>query len=196
MEKIYLVMNKPAGFVCSAVSDSHQTVYSLLPKEMQGLLSAKRGERLHTVGRLDLETSGLLIFTTDGDFSNLLTRPENHVEKTYIATLHTPVTEQKKAEYKDCFLKGVILPAEKKAPQQNSGPATIDFLDDSRARVTISEGKFHQVRRMFLAVGNEVISLHRTQIGSFMLPGELSPGSYKKYTREDLLQKIYTGKEV
>lgn len=191
MEKIYLVMNKPAGYVCSAVSDSHKTVYSLLPEEMQELLSAKRGEKIHTVGRLDCETSGLLIFTTDGEFSNQLTRPENHVEKTYIATLHTPALGPEQADYRQKFSEGVILPAEKKAPQQNSDPAQIDFLDEVTARVTISEGKFHQVRRMFLAVGNEVIKLHRIQIGGFMLPGELSPGAYLSYTKDDIMQLVF-----
>ena len=92
MEKIYLVMNKPSGYVCSSVSDSHKTVYSLLPLEYEELLFAKRGERIHTVGRLDCDTSGLLIFTTDGEFSNLLTRPESHVSKTYLVTLRDSVS--------------------------------------------------------------------------------------------------------
>ena len=92
MEKIYLVMNKPSGYVCSAVSDSHKTVYSLLPLEYEELLFAKRGERIHTVGRLDCDTSGLLIITNDGEFSNLLTRPESHVSKTYLVTLRDSVS--------------------------------------------------------------------------------------------------------
>ena len=84
-ENLYLVMNKPAGYVCSAVSDSHKTVYEILPQEMRELVSKpKRGHRLHTVGRLDCDTSGLLFLTTDGHFSHRLTSPENKIEKTYI----------------------------------------------------------------------------------------------------------------
>ena len=91
-QKIYLMMNKPCGYVCSAVSDSHKTIYELLPQELQTLVqNAKRGHRLHTVGRLDCNTSGLILITNDGSFSNTLTRPQNNITKTYEVTLETPV---------------------------------------------------------------------------------------------------------
>lgn len=175
---IYIVMNKPAGYVCSAVSDSHKTIYSLLTPELQSLLNQKRGARLHTIGRLDCETSGLIFLTTDGYFSNYLTRPENHVSKKYLVTLRDPVSKQEQETYAAQFSKGVILPAEKKSPETPVGPAQIDFLSQNQCVVTISEGKFHQVRRMFLAVKNEVIELKRIAIGSYSLPQNLAEGQY------------------
>lgn len=190
MEKIYLMMNKPAGYVCSAVSDSHKTVYSLLSLELQELLKAKRGEKLHTVGRLDCETSGLLIFTTDGNFSNHLTRPESHVIKQYKVKIRDQVDLLQQMEYKKLFKKGVVLPAEKKFPEQNSGPAQIEFLSNSECIVTIGEGKFHQVKRMFLSVGNEVIGLQRIKIGSLDLPSDLKEGEYRVLNSSEITALI------
>lgn len=190
-EKLYLVMNKPDGFVCSAVSDSHKTVYSLLPLEYQQLLFAKRGERLHTIGRLDCDTSGLLIFTTDGEFSNLLTRPESHVAKTYLVTLRDPVSKEKQTEYIEKMKAGVMLPAEKKAPDQQSGPAEVEFISETMCKVTLSEGKFHQVKRMFLSVGNLVTELKRIKIGSFELPEELGEGKYLIMEKQIMWSHIF-----
>ena len=176
--KIYFLMNKPTGYVCSHVSDSHKTVYDLLSPELQQFLHAKRGERLHTVGRLDCETSGLLLFTNDGNFSHLLTDPENHIPKTYIATLKNPVQKNEQNEYLKYFSKPHTLPAEKKSPDQTAEAAKIEFLSDTECKVTITQGKFHQVRRMFLPLGNEVIKLHRIAFGEYSLPETLCPGEY------------------
>ena len=181
---IYLIMNKPAGYVCSSVSDSHKTVYELLPQEMRELVSKpKRGHRLHTVGRLDCDTSGLLFLTTDGHFSHRLTSPENKIEKTYIARLKTPgnLSYIEKAE------KGLILPPEKKAPQQLSLPAFLQPLDSQLLlwQVKITEGKFHQVRRIFMALQNEVEQLKRTKIGHFELPSELNEGDFMEINHPD-----------
>ena len=176
--KIYFLMNKPTGYVCSHVSDSHKTVYDLLPPELQQLLHVKRGERLHTVGRLDCDTSGLLLFTTDGNFSHKLTDPQNHIPKTYIATLKNPVQENAQKEYLEYFLKPHILPAEKKSPEQTAEPAQIDFISETECKVTITQGKFHQIRRMFLPLENEVIKLHRIAISTFTLPQNLATGEY------------------
>lgn len=181
---IYLIMNKPAGYVCSAVSDSHKTVYELLPQEMRELVSKpKRGHRLHTVGRLDCDTSGLLFLTTDGHFSHRLTSPENKIEKTYIVRLKNPgnLSYIEKAE------KGLILPPEKKAPQQLSQPAYLTPLDPQFLlwQVKITEGKFHQVRRIFMALQNEVEQLKRTKIGHFELPSELYEGDFMEINHPD-----------
>ena len=173
------MMNKPCGYVCSAVSDSHKTVYELLPVELQALVkNAKRGERLHTVGRLDCNTSGLLLFTNDGSFSNALTRPQNHVPKTYEATLGTPVNESEQDEYIREAAQGVVLAAEKKAPEQKSTGARLEFLSPTRCRITITEGKFHEVRRLFTALGNEVQTLHRLSLGKYTLPQSLKEGQF------------------
>ena len=181
---IYLIMNKPAGYVCSAVSDSHKTVYELLPPEMRELVTKpKRGHRLHTIGRLDCETSGLLFLTTDGYFSHKLTAPENKIEKTYIVRLKNPgnLSYIEKAE------KGLILPPEKKAPQQLSQPAYLTPLDPRFLlwQVKITEGKFHQVRRIFMALQNEVEQLKRTKIGHFELPSELNEGDFMEINHPD-----------
>ena len=181
---IYLIMNKPAGYVCSSVSDSHKTVYELLPQEMRELVSKpKRGHRLHTVGRLDCDTSGLLFLTTDGHFSHRLTSPENKIEKTYIVRLKNPgnLSYIEKAE------KGLILPPQKTAPQQLSLPAFLKPLDSQFLlwQVKITEGKFHQVRRIFMALQNEVEQLKRTKIGHFELPSELNEGDFMEINHPD-----------
>ena len=178
--KIYLMMNKPCGYVCSAVSVSHKTVYELLPAPLRSLArNAKRGKRLHTIGRLDCDTSGLLLFTTDGDFSDYLTRPQNHIPKTYEAVIKTPVEESAQAEYISRASKGVMLPAEKKAPEQKSAGAQLEFLSPTCCRITLTEGKFHEVRRLFQALGNEVVELKRISFGNYKLPKDLNPGEFK-----------------
>ena len=191
MEKIYLVMNKHSGYVCSAVSDSYKTVYSLLPLEYEELLFAKRGERIHTVGRLDCDTSGLLIFTTDGEFSNLLSRPESHVSKTYLVTLRDSVSLKMQSEYIEKMKKGVMLPAEKKAPEQQSGPADVEFISHNKCVVSLNEGKFHQVKRMFLAVENEVTELKRIKTGNLELSNNLAPGQYIVMDKQTIYASIF-----
>lgn len=179
--KIYLLMNKPAGYVCSAVSDSHHTVYELLTPELQDLVqNAKRGQRLHTVGRLDCETSGLLLFTTDGIFSHKLTAPDLAIEKTYIADLEKPGT----LEYITLAEQGLTLPPEKKAPEQKAGPARLHPLNAELTKweITVTEGKFHEVRRLFRALGNEVVKLKRIRIGDFVLPDGLDEGEWVPVT--------------
>jgi 16S rRNA pseudouridine516 synthase len=184
--KIYLIMNKPCGYVCSAVSDSHKTVYELLPGPLRSLAqNAKRGKRLHTVGRLDCETGGLLLFTTDGDFSNYLTRPEHHIQKTYEAELKYAVDDALQPEYIQKAARGVTLPAEKKAPEQKSAGAQLQFLSPTRCIITITEGKFHEVRRLLKALGNEVSSLNRTAIGRLCLPPDLTSGTFRALTAEE-----------
>lgn len=175
-------MNKPCGYVCTAKSDSHNTVFDLLPPEIKTLQDAKRGHRLHTVGRLDCDTSGLLLITTDGFFSHNLTSPENHVEKKYHVVLEQTVDLEHQFIYKKQFLDGVILPAEKKADEQKSLPAEIEFISDKECFVYVKEGKFHQVRRMFTAVGNKVIALKRLSMGDYSLPDDLFEGQYKLFS--------------
>ena len=173
-------MNKPCGYVCSAVSDSHKTVYELLPGPLQSLAqNAKRGHRLHTVGRLDCDTSGLLLFTTDGDFSDYLTRPQNHIEKTYEVILQNPVDEAAQKEYISRAAQGLVLPPDKKAPEQKSSGAQLQFLSPELCHITVHEGKFHEVRRIFTALGNQVKELKRLSMGPFELPEDLAPGQYR-----------------
>ncbi len=178
--KIYIIMNKPEGYVCSAVSDSHKTVYELLPSEFQELVqNAKRGERLHTIGRLDCNTSGLLIVTNDGIFSHNISAPEKHINKIYEVELKNSVLKEEQIIYQKKAFQGIVLPAEKKYGEQKSSPMTITFKSESKCFIELSEGKFHQVKRTFSALGNEVINLCRIKIGKLELNKNLKPGDYK-----------------
>ena len=184
---LYLIMNKPEGYVCSAVSDSHKTVYELLPPELQSLVKgAKRGQRLHTVGRLDADTTGLLLLTTDGNFSHYLTSPENKIEKTYEVLLEKPVGKTIQAEYVRKVAEGAILPGEKKAGEEVAGPGRLEFLGENMCRISISEGKFHQVRRTFSGMGNNVLELKRTSVGRLELPVGLQEGLFREMSQREL----------
>ena len=177
--KIYIIMNKPCGYVCSSVSDRHKPVYSLLSNDLQELVrNAPRGKRLHTIGRLDCDTSGLLLFTNDGRFSHDMASPQNKIKKTYIAVLKNKVCQKFQIKYINEFEKGILLPPEKKAPLQNAMPAKIEFLSPYECKVTVTEGKFHLIRRMFMALENEVVSLKRISFGSYTLPEDLHEGEY------------------
>ena len=187
MPEIYLMMNKPAGYVCSAASDSHKTVYELLPLELQDLVkNAKRGHRLHTIGRLDADTTGLLLFTTDGKFSHMIAA-NGLISKTYEAVLLHEVTSAQQAQYIKLAAQGLTLPPEKKAPEQQAAPATLSFINETTCRIKISEGKFHEVRRIFRALGNEVKELKRIAIGPLLLPDSLNPGEYTSFSPEQIL---------
>jgi len=183
-------MNKPCGYVCSAVSDSHCTVYELLPPELQALVQgAKRGHRLHTIGRLDCDTSGLLLFTTDGQFSHKITASKEiggaSIEKKYLTVLARPLSPAEQTEYTKAAAAGLTLPAEKKFGEQTSAPATLNFLSPDTCTITVHEGKFHEVRRIFRALGNEVVSLERTSIGALHLPADLAQGAWHPMTTEE-----------
>ena len=183
---IYLIMNKPADYVCAAASDSHKTVYELLSPELQELVSgAPRGCRLHTVGRLDCDTSGLLLVTNDGKFSNKITAGAE-IPKTYRAVLENPVTPENQTSYIKGAAGGLTLPPEKKYGEQKALPATIIFENPAICKITVNEGKFHEVRRIFRALGNEVKDLERISIGSLQLPGELTPGQWRELTANEL----------
>ena len=190
-------MNKPCGYVCSAVSDSHKTVYDLLTPELQELVQgAKRGSRLHTVGRLDADTSGLLLLTTDGFFSHRITASTvveldklNHrmhrISKTYRATLSASVSPDIQSEYITRAASGLTLPPEKKYGEQQAEPAVLHFQNSEICEITVHEGKFHEVRRIFRALGNEVKELERISIGGLTLPEDLTPGQWRNMTDEE-----------
>ncbi len=186
LEKIYLIMNKPCGYVCSAVSDSHKTVYDLLTPELRELVQgAKRGSRLHTIGRLDCDTSGLLLFTTDGFFSHRIAAM-SEITKTYRATLTIPVPPEQQDSYTTRASQGLTLPPEKKYGEQQAEPAILHFIKSDLCEITVHEGKFHEVRRIFRALGNEVKDLERISIGSLQLPEELSYGQWRELTTNEL----------
>ena len=183
---IYLIMNKPCGYVCSAVSDSHKTVYELLTPELQNLVSdAPRGCRLHTVGRLDCDTSGLLLITNDGKFSHRVAADEV-VTKTYRARLLSPVAQENQKSYISRAAAGLTLPPEKKYGEQFALPAILEFETSCICKITVHEGKFHEVRRIFRALGNEVSALERIAIGGLTLPKEIEPGQWRMLTKAEI----------
>ena len=186
IEDIYIVMNKPCGYVCSTMSDRSHVVFELIdPMLLEEC--RKNGKNLHTVGRLDKETEGLLILTTDGKFSHNLTVPSHCVNKVYRVVLRDPVDKKGQNEYAGHFAEGVVLPPEKKFPEQLSRPAKIRWISPAEAEVTVTEGKFHQVRRMFMAMNNEVVKLKRIAVDFLYMEDSLKSGEYRYLVAEEVL---------
>lgn len=180
---LYVLLNKPSGVVSSRVSDSHQTVFDFLQPAIKAHAFYKH---LHVAGRLDSDSRGLVLFTTNGSLSNFLSSPETHVEKTYRVLLRDSVDPEKQKEYDKAFRNGMNLPPEKKAEGFTSKPAKLKFISPTCCEVVVSEGKFHQVRRMFSFLGNNVTDLQRTAIGKLKVPENLPEGQYCILTREML----------
>ncbi|MDC7694571.1 pseudouridine synthase [Asticcacaulis sp. DXS10W] len=174
---VVLMLNKPTGYVCS-LKDKGKLVYELLPHRF-----SERKPVLSTVGRLDSDTSGLLLFTDDGDYLHRIISPKNHVAKIYEVTLARPLEGHEAA----IFASGELMLESEKTPLK---PATMEQTGEKTARLTLYEGRYHQVRRMFAAVGNHVEALHRAQMGDLTL-GDLRPGKWRLLTtaeRDGLLQ--------
>ena len=170
----YYMLNKPAGVV-SATEDRRDTTVIDLIKE-------KKRKDLFPVGRLDKDTEGLLLITNDGDLAHRLLAPKKHVDKKYYAKIEGTVTE----EDVELFGKGVDI-GEKRATL----PSVLTILssgEESEITLTIREGKFHQVKRMFEAVGKKVTYLKRLSMGSLVLDEKLLPGEYRKLTEQELTQ--------
>ena len=168
---VVLILNKPTGYVCSH-KDRGQLVYDLLPARF-----TERKPVLSTIGRLDSDTSGLLLFTDDGDFLHKIISPKNHVAKIYEVTCARPL----EAHYSDVFVSGTLVLNDEKDALK---PAFLEVTGDKTARLTLYEGRYHQVRRMFAAVGNHVESLHRAQMGDMTL-GDLKSGRWRVLTAEE-----------
>lgn len=163
-EFIYLMLNKPAGYVCSNEGDD--SVLRLVPKELY-----KKG--LFTVGRLDKDTEGLLLITNDGDFAHSVTAPSRNIKKIYYAELEHEVSNDDIV----AFASGLT--------SQNGDrflPAKLEAGEGKSAYITVSEGKYHEVKRLFLITGNKVLYLKRLQIGGLRLDPTLGPGSMRKLT--------------
>lgn len=165
----YLMLHKPAGVVCSTSDRDGASVLQLLPVEL------RRG--LHIVGRLDADTTGLLLLSSDGQWSHRITSPKSSCSKVYRVTAARPVTAQMIEQLRD----GVLLRGE----DRPTLPAQVEQIDDCCLRLTIEEGRYHQVKRMLAAVGNHVEALHREQIGSLALDPALVPGTHRALTAEE-----------
>lgn len=192
---VYVMLNKPQMYVCAKKSDRHKVVNELFYDQDFYQKLKKEGLELNTVGRLDQDTTGLLLLTTNGAFSNFITRPENKIPKTYIVELENTVSKQQALKYIELAKKGLILPADKKAGEQQSKPCRIDFCNLENADsfnicyVTVTSGIFHEVKRIILALGNHVKNLKRVSIAGIVLDENLEPGQYKILDR-DKLEKL------
>nr|WP_263312959.1 pseudouridine synthase [Mammaliicoccus sp. Marseille-Q6498] len=167
---VYLMMNKPAGYISATEDDEHETVIDIVPEYMH--------LDIFPVGRLDKDTEGLLLLTNDGKFSHQIMSPKQKVPKLYYAELDGFIKE----EAIDVFKKGIDL------GDFTSTPSELEILengDESKALVTIYEGKFHQVKRMFHSINCEVTFLKRLKIGQLELDENLEPGEYRHLTEED-----------
>jgi 16S rRNA pseudouridine516 synthase len=163
LSKRYFMMNKPRGVVSANKDRSNPTALELIFEH--------RSEQLQIAGRLDIDTTGLLLITDDGHWNHRLTAPRSECKKTYAVALKNPVG----ANYAKRLSAGIALEGEKRRCR----PATMEVIDDYHIHLTISEGKYHQVKRMMEALGNEVQSLHRFQVGEILLDPTLAPGDYR-----------------
>lgn len=161
-----LMFHKPAGYTCST-DDPGDTIYDLLPPRY-----ALRNPVLSPVGRLDKDTTGLLLMTDDGQLLHRLISPKHHVPKTYQVTLDRPLEGHEAA----LFSSGELVLRGEDKPLL---PATLEVLGEKEARITLEEGRYHQVRRMFAAAGNHVLELKRVSIGGLELPDDLEEGEWR-----------------
>jgi 16S rRNA pseudouridine516 synthase len=170
---LYIMLNKPQGVVSATEDTDHKTVIDLVPKEL-------KRDGLFPAGRLDGDTVGFVLITDDGDFAHRILSPKNHIMKTYHATLQRPVTQEDINAFKNGIeLKDGTLCLE----------AQVKPLDNDKpmAEIKICEGKYHQVKRMFAALGNKVVFLKRVQMGNLPLDENLEEGQCREITAEELI---------
>ena len=177
---LVLMLNKPLGVTCSH-NEAGDLVYGLLPKRWQN-----RDPAISSVGRLDKDTTGLLLLTDDGALLHRIISPRSTVTKRYFVTLDKPLRDDAEA----VLASGTLMLAGETKPL---APALLQRLGDHTARVTLTEGRYHQVRRMFAALGNHVTALHRDRIGGLDLPEGLAAGEYC-LLQGDELALVFGGK--
>ena len=175
-EYVYIIMNKPKRYISASNDKNVETVVDLVPKEM-------KRKNLFPAGRLDKDTTGMLIITDDGDFAHRMLSPKKHVEKVYKATLDGEVTDEMVENFRKgiSFYDGTLCLSAKLLPNKEN-----PYI----ARVIIREGKYHQVKKMFLTQGLTVKELHREQIGMLKLPKDLAPGECR-FMQEDEKRNIF-----
>ena len=164
----YIMLNKPTDVICSNVDENYPSVFNLLDVD--------RADELHIAGRLDADTTGLVLITDDGHWSFNLTSPKNKCEKIYKVVLSRPIVSDAGKR----FSEGVLLQGE----SQSTLPAKLQIIDQYTVYLTLTEGRFHQVKRMFAAIGNRVKTLHRQQIGKLELDVEM--GHWRSLTQTEV----------
>ncbi len=166
----YFMLNKPPGYISSTQDEDWPSVLTLLPAELR--------PNLHIAGRLDVDTTGLVLITDDGQWSHRITSPKKALGKQYRVQLADPLD----TSLIDLFAQGMTLQGESKPTR----PALLDILDPHEATLTLHEGRYHQVKRMFAAAGNRVIALHRERIGAIELDPRLEPGQWRALTDSEI----------
>lgn len=169
----YVMLHKPEGVECSA----RRGLYPLVRE----LVDLPHVERLQTVGRLDVDTTGLVLLTDDGQWSHRVTSPKRRCGKVYAVTLAEPLEGAAREDAVARFAEGVLLDGEEKPTR----PAELTLRSPCVAELTLYEGKYHQVKRMFAAIGHHVVALHRESIGPLSL-GQLGPGEWRELTEEEV----------
>jgi len=167
--EVYLVMNKQAGIICATQDEEQDTVLDFLDSYTH--------KELHIAGRLDKDTTGLVLITSDGKWSHRVTSPNYECEKVYQLEAILPIQES----YIEEFSNGILLRDEVKPTK----PAKLEITGENTAKLTLTEGKYHQVKRMFGAMGNRVTKLHRESVGGVSL-GELGEGEFRELTEEEI----------
>ncbi|WP_191602773.1 pseudouridine synthase [Marinomonas algicola] len=166
----YYLLHKPVDYVCATQDDEHPIVLDLLPVNLH--------KDLKVVGRLDKDTTGLLLLTTDGQWLHRITSPKHECSKTYLVHLSYPIDQQAVTR----LMEGVMLNGEA-APTR---PAKVEIVTETCIRLTIQEGKYHQVKRMLAAVENHVVALHRESIGNVRLDETLALGEFRALTPKEV----------
>lgn len=175
---VYLMLNKPKGIISATKDDRHSTLIDLI-NDYQHL-------DLFPVGRLDKDTEGLILITNNGKFNHLLMSPQHHVAKTYYVETKHAIEENTI----NIFKEGVPL------KEGKLKPASLEIIESNSAEITITEGKFHQIKRMFHYVNNEVTYLKRLKIAELTLDETLPPGGYRKLTEGDFQRLGLTKKDI
>jgi 16S rRNA pseudouridine516 synthase len=180
IQPLYLMLHKPLGVIVATRDPRQRTVLDLLPREI--------ARRVHPVGRLDKQTSGLLLLSDDGSWSHRIASPRHRCGKVYLVRLADPLC----ADAESRLAAGLALRNEARPAR----PASIERLGEREVRVTVTEGRYHLVRRLFAALGNRVVSLHRERIGGLPLDPGLHPGEWRTLSqaeREDVLPTQVVG---
>jgi len=177
-EKAYVMLHKPTATECSQKPSTYPSIYTLLPSPLRTRPQKGAVQGVQAVGRLDQDTTGLLLLTDDGKFIHRMSSPRHHVPKVYEVTVKHPLD----AKQVQKLLDGVVLDDDPKPVRA----AACEALGEYHLRLTLTEGKYHQVKRMVAAVSNRVEALHRSQIGGLLLPPDLLPGQWRWLSTADL----------
>lgn len=170
-EKAYVLFNKPAGSECSQKPSMHPSIYTFLPSPLRLRPQKSAIQGVQAVGRLDQDTTGMLLMSDDGQFIHRMSSPKKHVAKVYEVTTKHALDDKQVQK----LLSGVVLDDDPKPVKA----AAAEAVSTNHLRLTLTEGKYHQVKRMLAAVGNRVEGLHRSQIGGLALPDDLLPGQWR-----------------